>query len=136
MMAMSAALHLQQPPAKVEYFYVYVAEAEFSTVGYWIQLEPDKSLSLEALRGYFQTCFGIKYKVVAPASGNAEVRYIRYHNGYFRFPSGLDLNNTRFWRIITPTWTTLRHSWKWSIRMTMWKEEEEQGIPEKCLRWH
>lgn len=93
-MAMSAPIQ-QQPPQKVEYFYVYVAELEFSTVGYWIQLEPDKSLSLESLRGFFPTCFGIKHKIVN-ASNGIEVRYIRYHNGYFRFPPGLDLNNTRF----------------------------------------
>ncbi|XP_065095374.1 uncharacterized protein LOC135717305 [Ochlerotatus camptorhynchus] len=94
-MAMSAPQQQQQPPSKVEYFYVYVAESEFSTVGYWIQLEPDKSLSLESLRGYFSTCFGIKHKIVNACNG-IEVRYIRYHNGYFRFPPGLDLNNTRF----------------------------------------
>lgn len=93
-MAMSA-LQQQQSPAKAEYFYVYVAELEFSTVGYWMQLEPDKSLSLDSLRGYFPTCFGIKHKV-ANASNGFDVRYIRYHNGYFRFPPGMDLNNTRF----------------------------------------
>lgn len=78
-----------------EYYYVYVAESEFSNVGYWILLEPDKTLSLVALRNYFATCFGIKYKFVN-AGNEVETRYIRYHNGFFRFPAGLDMNNTRF----------------------------------------
>lgn len=78
-----------------EYYYVYVAESEFSNVGYWILLEPDKTLSLVALRNYFVTCFGIKYKFVN-AGNEVETRYIRYHNGFFRFPAGLDMNNTRF----------------------------------------
>ncbi|KAL1397555.1 hypothetical protein pipiens_009671 [Culex pipiens pipiens] len=78
-----------------EYYYVYVAESEFSNVGYWILLEPDKTLSLVSLRGYFATCFGIKYKFVN-AINEVETRYIRYHNGFFRFPPGLDMNNTRF----------------------------------------
>lgn len=92
----------QQPVAtncmtnRPEYFYVYVAESELSeNVGYWILLEPDKTLSLVSLRSYFATCFGIKYKFVN-ASNEVETRYIRYHNGFFRFPPGLDMNNTRF----------------------------------------
>lgn len=80
---------------EVEYFYAYVAESEYSNVGYWIVLQPDKSLSLEDLRGYFSTCFGIKYKQV-DSKNKIENKYIRYHNGYFRFPTGLDMNNTRF----------------------------------------
>ncbi|XP_058825972.1 uncharacterized protein LOC131685956 [Topomyia yanbarensis] len=79
----------------VEYFYVYVAESDYFNVGYWIALEPDKTLSLENLRGYYSTCFGIKYKFVN-AKNKVETKYIRYHNGYFRFPAGLDMNNTRF----------------------------------------
>lgn len=80
---------------KVEYFYVYVAELECSSRGYWIQLEPDKTLRLERLRGYFPTCFGIKYKLVN-TSNEFEFRYIRYYNGHFLFPPALDFNNTRF----------------------------------------
>lgn len=80
---------------QVEYFYVYVAESEFLNTGNWILLEPDKSLSLVSLRGYYATCFGIKYKFIN-AGNVVETRYIRYHNGYFRFPAGLDMNNTRF----------------------------------------
>nr|XP_019557318.2 uncharacterized protein LOC109426317 [Aedes albopictus] len=83
------------PRGEVEYFYVYVAESELSNVGNWILLEPDKTLSLKNLRDYYSTCFGIKHKIVN-AKNEIEVRYIRYHNGYFRFPPGLDLNNTRF----------------------------------------
>lgn len=105
-MSATLATLLQQPPPKVDYFFVYVAESEFSKTGYWIQLEPDKSLSLVSLRAYFPTCFGIKHKLVVTTTGNnnaagtdnsrIEVRYVRYHNGFFRFPAGLDLNNTRF----------------------------------------
>ncbi|XP_055550738.1 uncharacterized protein LOC129733148 [Wyeomyia smithii] len=79
----------------VEYFYAYVAEAEFSSVGHWITLEPDKTLSLENLRGYYTTCFGIKYKKVV-SDTQVENCYVRYQNGFFRFPAGLDMNNTRF----------------------------------------
>ncbi|XP_058451294.1 uncharacterized protein LOC131430381 [Malaya genurostris] len=80
---------------EVEYFYVYVAESECFNAGYWIALEPDKTLSLESLRSYYSTCFGIKYKIVN-AKNQMETKYVRYHNGYFRFPPGLDMNNMRF----------------------------------------
>ncbi|XP_021708274.1 uncharacterized protein LOC110678927 [Aedes aegypti] len=99
-MPMTTHYHPQQQQqvhhrAEVEYFYVYVAESELSNVGNWILLEPDKTLSLKNLREYYSTCFGIKHKLLN-AKNEMEVRYIRYHNGYFRFPPGLDLNNTRF----------------------------------------
>lgn len=99
-MPMTTHYHPQQQQqlhhrAEVEYFYVYVAESELSNIGNWILLEPDKTLSLKNLREYYSTCFGIKHKLLN-AKNEMEVRYIRYHNGYFRFPPGLDLNNTRF----------------------------------------
>ncbi|XP_062561267.1 uncharacterized protein LOC134225320 [Armigeres subalbatus] len=94
-MSQQQYLSAQQPRTDVEYFYAYVAESELSNVGHWILLEPDKTLSLKNLREFYSTCFGIKHKVVN-GSNDPEVRYIRYHNGYFRFPPGLDLNNTRF----------------------------------------
>lgn len=93
--ALMAQQQLLQQHREVEYFYVYVSESEISKVGHWIVLEPDKTLSLENLRHHYATCFGIKYKCLN-VRNEIETRYIRYHNGFFRFPPGLDLNNTRF----------------------------------------
>ncbi|XP_053690834.1 uncharacterized protein LOC128739375 [Sabethes cyaneus] len=80
---------------EVEYFYAYVGESEHSKVGHWIVLEPDKTLSLENLRGYYSTCFGIKYNQVG-SNNQVESKYVPYRNGYFQFAPGLDMNNTRF----------------------------------------
>lgn len=78
-----------------EYYYVYVSESEVSNIGHWIVLEPDKTLSLQNLRSHYATCFGIKYRVCS-ANNNVETKYIPYHNGFYRFPPGLDLNKIRF----------------------------------------
>lgn len=95
MMSQQPYIPTQHHRGDMEYFYAYVAESELSSVGHWILLEPDKTLSLKNLREFYSTCFGIKHKLVN-ANNETEVRYIRYHNGFFRFPPGLDLNNTRF----------------------------------------
>ncbi|XP_055635320.1 uncharacterized protein LOC129775089 [Toxorhynchites rutilus septentrionalis] len=92
---MMAQQQLLQHYQELEYFYVYVAESEYSEIGYWILLEPDKTLSLKSLRGYYATCFGMKYKCINPMN-EVETKYVRYRNGFYRFPAGIDMNNTRF----------------------------------------